>query len=150
MSSPNFTPTHSSTTVMAIAKRLLQRYLLLNFPKNSFDSILCRILYVQRFFQNDIRCSGFALHIFSSLASTLLEPFFVIHESGHGRVKRVVVGNLHCTSRCKQLLSLLESLVVRTEEHWYIPYRRLQNIMYSHSESTSYVSHLAIVIDARQ
>ena len=54
------------------------------------------------------------------------------------------------TSALFQALSLMELLIVGTEEHWNIPDSSLQQVMDTYAETTAHVSHTTIVIDTRQ
>ena len=70
-------------------------------------------------------------------------------ETVHLPFKVLIVRNLEATVFL-QALSLLEPLVVRSEEHRYIPDSRFQQIMDANAETATDISHITIMVDARQ
>ena len=92
--------------------------------------------------------SGSTGYIVASCTTALSKQFGIgcklIHTSG----KVVVAIDFDAAAILLQLLCLAESLVVRTEEDRHTPDGCLYDIVYAHAESTAYIRHLSIAIDA--
>ena len=70
-------------------------------------------------------------------------------EAIHLTGKVFVVADLETTTLL-QSLGLLELLVIGAKEYRHLPNGSLQQVMDSHTEATTHIRHIAIMIDARQ
>ena len=75
----------------------------------------------------------------ASLASTLLQEGFVAGEPLHEGGKLVVIVDFEATATGFQSLSLLEFLVVGTEDNGHVPNGCLQRVVDAYAETTANV-----------
>lgn len=100
--------------------------------------------------QNLVRGAGLGLDIVSGLFSVSPAHIVVREISIHQFFKALIVVNLTASTRRQKVSRLLETPVVRTENHRHVPYRRLKHIMYPDAETASDVCHIAISVNARK
>ena len=102
-----------------------------------------REVYLKTYSLNDlVGRSCFCLYIASGSVGRSLEILCVCVEAVHQLRKVVVSVYLHATLGGKQFLCLLETLVVRTEDDRYVPYRSFKHVMYADTEATANVCYL--------
>ena len=84
----------------------------------------------------------------SRLLTQLLCQLRMIDKALHQSAEIIGISYLQATATLLQSLSLLEALVVRTEEYGNIPDGSLQRVMDSYAKATTNISYICIVIDA--
>lgn len=98
--------------------------------------------------QNLLRSTRHRLDEGSRLLTQFLSQGGLIDKALHQSAEIIGISYLQATATLLQSLSLLEALVVRTEEYGNISDGSLQRVMDSYAKATTNISYICIVIDA--
>ena len=106
-----------------------------------------KLLFSHHAFHDDVGCSRAALHIVGTCFATLVTELVVRDEARDDGVEAVIVGHLEAALTCQQVLSLLEALVVGTEQYGNTPHSRFRHVVNAYAEAAAHISNLAVTID---
>ena len=90
------------------------------------------------------------MYKFASTLTSSLHLFGIVEEVVHLRSKLLVRLEIEAATCSLQSLCLLELLVVWSKEHWHVPYASFEYVVNANTETSTHVSDVTIMIDARQ